>query len=1037
MRFFLLTKLKMLLLAAFFVMSAGITFAQTQVSGTVSDTGGEPLPGVYVMETGTSNGVMTDIDGKYSISVSENATLKFSFIGYTPKEIQVSTQTTIDVQLVEDTRNIDEVVVVGYGTMKKTDLTGAVSSITGDALKKAASNRPIEAIQGRVAGLSITKNSGQPGAGMKVRIRGVGSTNNSDPLYVVDGVPSGNDIEHIAPEDIESIEVLKDASSTAIYGNKGANGVIIVTTKSGKVATKPTFSFNAYYGIGQVPNTIDLLDATGLATLIKEAAANDGISLPTDLNTRIAYVLDNNSVGTDWQNEIFRVSSQKNYNLSVRGGFSASDNPDRKLVYSVSGTMFDEEGIVENTQFSKYLLNSKTEYQYNKHIKLGVNLDIFHKENGDFSQGIYNGPIPQALTASPMDYPRDANGNPVAAQTSNFQNNPLLFTDHQKHTNNTTNSYGLRTWLDIDIIEGLNFKTTLNMSKGFTHNKVYRPSYYLSENFYRTQSELYEGRGEWNGWTWINLVNYNKTFGENHKIIATIGHEASYNKSYGFGGTGLDVPMDEDLQYLSLSKEYKEQLGAWQSHIGTISYFGRAFYSYANKYMITGTVRYDGSSKFSGDNKWGLFPSVGASWRLDQEGFIRDLNIFSALKLRAGWGQVGNEASAQAGSDLANIGKYGMYYVFNDQLYQGGITTNIPTPDLRWEVVETSNLGIDVELLEGALAFTADYFIKDTKDMITRVALPGYYPKDLPNANIGTMSNKGFEFSASYRKQTGDFQYSVGANISVIKNEIVKLNADDEAYIDGGYIDKLGYTTRTEKGKEIAYFYGYQTDGIFSSQEEIDNHANKDGDLLQPDAVVGDIKFVNTDGDDKLDADDRVYLGSGMPDFTAGFNFSMSYKGFDFSGNIYAVYGNEIVNGMSLRLLDVNDYYNAYADRMERFHPDNNPGGTQPRVTLSDNNNNLRFSDRYVEDGSYIRLKNLQLGYTLPSSITEKIKVDKLRVYVSGQNLLTFTNYKGYDPEIGDLTHDASGDVSALGIGVDLGNYPQPRLVYFGVNVNF
>jgi len=1021
----------------FFLSCHWTVFGQGRtITGSVVDESKLPLAGVTVVVKGTTNGTVTDIDGKYSIALSEGGDiLIYSFIGFVDQEVNVAEKENVDIVLKTDMVGLDEVVVVGYGTMKKSDLTGAVASVSGDALEKVASNRPVEAMQGRVAGVSIVKSSGNPGAGMKVRIRGVGSTNNADPLYVIDGIPSGNDMEHIAPEDIERIEVLKDASATAIYGNKGANGVIIVTTKSGSVTDKPVFSFNSYYGIGKVASPVDLLDASQQGLLIQEAAANDGISIPSELENRINYVRANNYKGTDWQDEIFQTGIQQNYNFSVRGGFQSENDTDRKLTYSVSSTYYDEKGVVQNTNFKKMIFNSKTEYQFSSKIKAGVQLDLFRKKNGNFSQGLYAGPIPLALTTSPMDTGIDGDGNFIATKTF-FGLNPSVAIDHMKYADNSTNSYGLKGWLDINIIEGLTFKTTINLSRGFTHNKDYRPSFYLNENFYRTDSELYEARGEWYSWTWSNLLNYQKRFSEKHNIIATLGHEASFSENSSFSGTGINVPEEDALQYLNLAKEYQEKLGANQGEGGTESFFARAFYSYADKYMITGTARYDGSNKFTGDNKWGLFPSIGASWRATEEDFVKNLKIFSNLKMRAGWGRVGNEASAQAGSDVANIGNYGMYYVFNDIAYKGGTTTNIPTPDLKWEIVETSNFGVDMGFLDGDLNVTADYFIKDTKDMITRVALPGYYPKDRPNANIGTMRNEGFEFSASYGKTIGDVRFNIGGNFSYITNEIKKLNSDPKAFIDGGFIHKLGNTTRTEAGREIAYFYGYQTDGIFRTDDELAAYT-KDGSAIQPKAKVGDVKFVDRNGNGEIDADDRAYLGSGTPDFVYGLNFSVEYKGFDFSGNIYGVYGNEIVNGMDIFALEVKDYSNAYANRMDRFHPVNNPNGTQPRVTLSDDNNNTQFSDRYVEDGSYVRLKNIQLGYTLPASLTKKYNINKIRVYVSGQNLITFTDYSGYDPEIGDLIFDADDDASSLGIGVDLGNYPQPKLYYFGINVTF
>jgi len=1016
-----------------FLVSCWTTFAQERtISGTVISDENLPLPGVAVFVDGTSNGVTTDFDGNFSINLkSGQNVLTFSYIGFEAQEVNVENKTTMSITMITDSVGLSEVVVVGYGSMKKSDLTGAVSSVTGDDLLKVASNRAVEAIQGRVAGLSITKTSGRPGAGMKVRIRGVGSTNNSDPLYVVDGIPSGNDIEFLAPEDIQSIEILKDASATAIYGNKGANGVIIVTTKSGKANSKPVFSFNTYYAVSEVANKINVLNANEQAGLILEAAANDGQTLPTGLESRINFIRANDARGTDWQSQVFSEASQKNYNLSVRGGISGSGDSDKQLTYSLSGTLFDEDGTIENTNFKKYIFNSKTEYKFNDRFKVGVLLDLFRSKLGNFPQGIYEGPIPLSVTSSPIDGPINQNGEFLPMLTA-FGNNPALLVDHLRYGNNKTNSYGFRSWLEYEIAEGLTYKTNYKISRGMIHNKKYSPAYYLNENFNRGLSELYEQRGEFYNWTWVNLLNYSKTFNEKHKLIATLGQESSYNKSSGFSGTGINVPEDENLQYLNLAKTFYERINSYQGQGGTQSYFTRGFYSFRNKYMLTGTLRYDGSSKFTGDNKWGLFPSAGASWKADEESFIKDLNTFSTLKFRAGWGRVGNESSAQAGSDVANISNYSMQYIFNNVQYQGGTTTNIPTPDLRWEVIETQNYGVDMGFFNGDLSITADYFIKDTKDMITRVALPGYYPKDRPNANIGTMNNTGFEFLANYKKQIGEVNFSIGANITFIDNNIEKLNSDADAFIDGGFIDKLGFTTRTEAGREIAYFHGYQTEGIFTSQSEVDAYAT-----IQPNAQIGDVRFVDNSGNGTIDEEDRTYLGSAQGDFSYGINFNFDYKGWDLSANFYGVQGAEIVNGLSLRLLDVNDYYNAYSDRLNRFHPINNPSGTQPRVTLSDANNNLRFSDRYVEDGSFLRLKNLQVGYTIPSVYTKRFNVDRLRFYVSGQNLLTFTKYKGFDPEIGDLTQDAANDVKSLGIGVDLGNYPQPRLYYFGINITF
>ena len=562
-------KLRIILLLFLFVTSWD-SFAQVKtVTGTVTDASNFPLPGVSVGISGTKNGTSTDLDGKYSIRISsEQDVLVFSYIGFKTQQIKVAGKTTINVALATDAMGLNEVVVVGYGSMKKSDLTGAIASVKGDDLLKIASNRPIEALQGRVAGLNITKTSGRPGAGMKVRIRGVGSTNNSDPLYVVDGVPVGNDIEFLAPEDIQSIEILKDASSTAIYGNRGANGVIIVTTISGKSASKPVFSFNTYYAVSEIPSKIDLLNAKEVGGLILEAAGNDNQSLPTSLVERINYVLTNDYKGTDWQNQVFRQGQVKNYNLSVRGGLAVNNDVNREITYSLSGTYFDEDGTVKNTGFKKYLFNSKTEYKYSDKFNIGIQLDLFSSESGNFAQGIYGGPIPLALTSNPIDSPTDINGNFIPMQTA-FGNNPALLVDHLKYGKNSVNSYGFRSWMQFNIAKGLDFKTNFKISNGATHNKNYNPSYYLNENFNRALSELYEQRGDFYSWTWVNLLNYTKTFNNIHKVMATLGREQSYNRSSGFSGTGIDVPSDPDLQYLNLAKTFNERINSYQGQNGT------------------------------------------------------------------------------------------------------------------------------------------------------------------------------------------------------------------------------------------------------------------------------------------------------------------------------------------------------------------------------------------------------------------------------------------------------------------------------------
>ncbi|KAA6436845.1 TonB-dependent receptor [Dyadobacter flavalbus] len=999
-----------------------MAFSQSQnISGTVSDEKGEGLPGVGIVVKGTTIGTTTDVEGKFTLGLPENATtLVLSSVGMKSMEVPVDGKTVFAITMLSDERALNEVVVVGYGTTRKSDITGAVASVKAEQITQIATANPLQAIQGRVAGVNITSQSGEPGSGVRVRIRGVGTINNSDPLYVVDGFQT-NDISFLAPGDIASMEILKDASATAIYGSRGANGVILVTTKRGKSGA-PKISFDAYAGVQKAWNKVDLLNASQYATLRLESYANDGTVLPTDgtLYQTLNGFKQSGEKGTNWQDEVMQTGVMQNYSLNIMGG-------NEKHRYSLTGTYFDQQGIVKNTPMKKLFLRFNNDFYVTKWLNAGISAAYASTDRTPYFGDQYGGVLTSALSVSSLAKAWDPATNfwgkrPVPEGGAY---NPARIVSEYKNNKAYQTLVNSNFFLDAKISKDLSFRTQFGMNWLTTHDKRYLPQYYLANDDQRQHSSLREGRGETLGWVWTNYLTYNKTFGK-HNITAMAGIESQRSTFSDMRLTVLDVPNDKSQWYLSATKSTDYLLETGQSDESIQSYFGRVNYNFDERLLLTATLRRDGSSRFLPNNRWGTFPSFALGYNLAEESFIKSIPAISQLKLRAGWGQVGNQNSAANYGYVTTVSGNNMY-VFGDNAVQGFAPTTASNPDLKWETTTSTNFGIDAGFFSNRLSLTADYFIKNTSDMIVRVPIPVFAGVGPPYVNAGSMSNKGVELALNYRSSVKDFTYDIGVNASKILNRVTDLGGGEP--IAGGDVNGLGQTTRTEVGREIAVFYGLKTDGIFRTQADLDAYT-KEGTPIQPNAKPGDVKFVDLNNDGVIDNKDRTYLGSATPSFSFGFNTSLGYKGFDLSFFLQGVTGVELVNGLGHWMNNANGMFNSVASRMDRWTPENT-NTDQPRMTQLNPNNNDQFSDRFVSNGNYVRFRNLTLGYTLPKTVLEKARISNLRIYVAADNLFTFTKYKGMDPEIGEFNNNP------LNFGVDMGAYPQPRVGRIGLSVNF
>ncbi|MCF0069160.1 TonB-dependent receptor [Dyadobacter sp. CY261] len=1001
-------------------------------------TKGEELVGATVVVEGTNYATITDATGNYSIEVQPNAILVASFIGMNTQKVPVGNQSEINFALEESVDNLSEVVVVGYGAQKKSVVTGAISSVKASDLQSMPINRLEEALQGRTSGLTIASNSGQPGSAATVRVRGITTLNNNDPLYVVDGVVVDNGgIGYLNQSDIESIEVLKDAASQAIYGARAAAGVILVTTKKGK-AGGIRVNYNGFIGVQGPARKLDLLDATQYATIRNEAAVNAGQAAPYANPAAFGK-------GTDWQSLIFNNSAKRqNHELSVSGG-------SEKSTFYLSLGYLDQEGIVA-TDISKYKRTSirlNSEHKLAKWLTFGQNLGYSHDKSvglgntnsefgGPLSSAINLDPITPAVITDPAvanaapytnkGIVRDENGNPygISQAVGQEMSNPLAYISTRLGNYSWSDNIVGNAYLMAEPIKGLQLKSTIGSKLAFWGNESFTPISWLNAasitsqtNFNRTNNRRFDYNLE-------NTISYSRPFGL-HNVNVLLGQGAYLdNNTRMTSVTFFNVPatnFDDASLNFKVPADQRNSDGSEGANHTVSSLFARLNYDFDEKYLVQALVRRDGSSRFGSNHKYGVFPSFSLGWVLSREDFFPTSNAVNFLKFRGGYGVVGNDGIGDF-AYLSTIGSGRNYTIGTSGSYIIGYSPNAPAnPDLKWEQTSQTNIGLDATIFNN-VNVTFEWFKKATKDILQNPRIPGYVGAiSNPAANIADMENTGVELELGFRKRLGQVDFSVNGNVSYIKNEVTYLGNGVE-YLSGGQsFQGAPPITRTQVGQPINSFFGYVNQGIFQTQEEVDSHVAADGKKIQPNAKPGDFKWQDLNGDGTITETDRTFIGNPTPKWNYGLTLSAGYKGFDVVVFGQGVAGNQIFQG--LRRLDIANA-NWQTDALDRW---TGPGTstTFPRLVNGDPNKNFQNpSSFYLEKGDFFRLKTLQIGYSLPNSIISKLAMKKARVYVMSQNLFTITKYTGYDPEIG-------GSV----LSIDKGIYPQARSFMVGLNIGF
>jgi TonB-linked SusC/RagA family outer membrane protein len=1024
------------LLFSLFMIQSGFAQAQSRaVSGNVTSTvDGMGIPGASVAVQGSKIGATTDFDGNYKIEAKSGDVLVFSFIGFKSKKVTVGTQQSINVKLEEETAELKEVVVIGYGSQKRTLVTNAVTQVSGENLAKTNTTNALQALQGQAAGLQVTSTSGQPGEGLNVVIRGAGSTSGTTPLYVVDGILTG-DISYLNNSDIESISVLKDAASAAIYGSQASNGVILVTTKKGKRGAGGQITFDQYYGVQSVARKVDLLNATEYGVMLNEAAVNSGKN-PYFTNDQIAAL----GSGTNWMDHMLTDNAAtKNFSFGASGGSDTS-------VYSTSLSYLGQEGVVggkDLSNYERYNFRFNSEHKlYKDVVTLGENLSFAYIDKNGIGVGNqYNNSLRSAFQASPLLPMYDADGNyydttsdtePWLAGAANPY--ALMVYNNQNESNNQKLLGNV--YLQIEPIKNLTLKTTLGLDyyagEGHSYSPVYQLSIYANSAFDKVNQNMNKGKTI----TWDNLLTYKFDAAENHHFETMLGTSSINYDGTNVSATNADVIFN-DLEHAWLNNTTNKD-GAKMTMTGLkqetkrMSYFGRLNYNFKETYLLNATFRMDGSSIFSKENQWGYFPSVSAGWIVSNEEFLKDSKVINFLKLRGSWGQVGNQ-NARAFQYLSTIKSNNTNYIFGDTegvLTPGAYPDRLSNLDLKWETSEQIDFGFDARFLDNALSVTFDYYNKKSKDWLILAPILATAGADAPFINGGDVVNEGVELSLSYQNKIGDFNYNISANGAYNKNTVGKIpNADGIIHgLSNELYDNAGEFYRAQNGFPLGYFWGYKTGGVFQNQEQINNYKSASGVVLQPNAAPGDLIYQNVNGDDKIDASDKTEIGKPNPDFTFGFSLSASYKAFDFSLMANGVAGNQIVQSYRNQAGAYGNYTSAILDR---WHGEGS-SNTVPRVT-EDNRNFTQFSDLYLQDGDFLRISTVTLGFDFAKMKQSKpFFASQFRLYFSVLNLYTFTKYDGMDPEIG---FGSSNDDQKFSSGVDVGYYPRPRTFMMGLNV--
>lgn len=1000
------------------------------VSGTVTDENNEPLPGVNIMIVNSSSGTTTDFEGNYKLSVDENAKLRFSFIGYSAITENVNGRSTINVKMESDFESLSEVVVVGYGSQKKSVASAAISSADVEAMEKISVPNVGRSLQGLVNGVSVSGVSGQPGSNPTILIRGVGSNSNNRPLVVIDGLQTQvENLNALSPSDIESIQVLKDAASTAIYGTRGANGVIVVKTKSGKPG-KIELNYNGSYFIQSAWETPQMLNAEQYIDIINEKYENGGTPLPVGFPERGTTP----AFDTDWMDRIFTDGSIQNHNLSVSKG---SENGHLFASMTYTG----QDGIIapEKSYFDRFTVRLNSESNITDYLTFGQNLSITATSNSAIPENNEFGtPIADAIVYDPITPVFDDNAQFGFAQSPYVQKeyvNPFSRIFINNSESNSEQIFG-NAYLQLKPVSWLKLRTDLGVNRFNQTTDNYSPAYQLTPAFVNQNSVV--GTQSYSNfrWQWENYATVTKDFGL-HNIEAVLGSTAIRFTEKFFGASGQNLPVEalanENLRYVDLTPDSSRRSygGASAPRINS-SIFFRTLYNYDQKYLATVSFRRDGSSNFGSEYRFVVFPSFSAGWVASEEQFF-NVPYVDFAKLRASWGSNGNDNIGAF--NYTSLVTFNSTYQFGDasnqNIYYGAVPSNLSNPFVRWEESKQLDIGLETKLFGNQVSFELDYYRKVTDGLlIVNGATPIIAGNNPAFTNVGRIENSGFEFKIDYFKQLGELELGVTLNGSTLNNEVTEVDGN-EGFLNGyNWPVRNAFISRMEVGQPLFYFRGYQADGIFRNEAEVFGHINREGDLLQPNAKPGDLRYVDVNGDGEINLDDWTNIGKPWADFTFGLNLTANYKAFDMNMLIAGQTGNQIYRTFERQDVPNNNYTTEWLDRWS----ESNPNGSYPRVVsgavdpVANNNSPSSF---YVEDGDFVRIKNLQVGYSLPKSLLEKAGLTKARVYISADNLLTLTGYSGFDPEIGVTGYNVSA------AGIDRGYYPQTRNFGGGIQLSF
>lgn len=1002
-----------------------------RVTGTVKDgETNESLIGVSVITVGANAATITDENGNFTVSVPQNAILKLTYIGYVPQEIKITGPTNLEVKMTPERKLIEEVVVVGYTVQKKRDVLGAVSKVGSSEISKLPVASAQQALQGRVAGVQVATQTGAPGSDISVRVRGVGSvSSDNEPLYIVDGIPVEGALNNMSPNEIESISVLKDASSAAVYGSRANNGVVLITTKSG-VAGASKITYNAQIGFQTHGKLTEMANTSQYIQMYNEAAtADNATSIVQRALIEGDYIKDFANV--NHLEEIFQTAPLQSHELSISGG-------NEKTQYLVSTSYFNQDGIIKNTNYERFSVRSNINTEVRKWLRLGLNVSgglssnkmVSSSGDGYVSDG--GSVVRYALFRTPaipvynslgdyVDLPSEYYGNSVYNSFFGDGYSPEGLCENTDHTKKIKTLLASGNAL-FTFSKNIFWKTTYGIDYKNTETRVFNRTWGTNDRINSTNGLNVTNSTDYS-WTINSTLNHNAKFGENHNLTSMIGVEAVRSAGYSLSASDSEFDnTDPDFIYIGMGEGVNS---ASQSEYGSalLSAFGTVNYNYNQKYYLSGIIRQDGSSRFSKGNRWGTFYSVSAGWNVDSEEFMEQFNNISKFKIRTGYGAIGNQ----------NIGLYAYsdryspynYYTFGGESYNGYAQTSLGNTDLKWETSNQFNAGVDMDFNNGLYGFSLDYYYKITSDMLVKAPLPPSVGNaSTPWINSGNVLNTGVDVEFFYRKKYKQGGFEVSLNGGFLHNEVKKLDAP----ILGGRVDTGVSATKTEVGQPIGAFYLYEMDGIFQNDLEVLTSAYQ-GNNIEP----GDVKYVDQNDDNVIDAKDRTFLGSAIPTFTTGLNLSGNYKGFDMTLFFQGAFGQKIYSQVNH---DIEGFYRGF-NVTERYYNEHWTGegtsNTQPRASWSAKSNNVRASSRFLQDGSYFRLKNMQIGYTIPN--TKKYKIENIRLYMAGTNLLTLTGYSGLDPEMTVSTNSASeGD---LANGIDWGTYPVAKSYTFGLNITF